>query len=104
MKGKFVKGKKDDEWYLIIEGSIDVLRGFLNVFKSIRDKIENANDDVVEYDRNCMKIKFISNDDLPVDKTVDLHLITIVVRAIFAQNGKYYLQLFLDDALYDEAI
>ena len=104
MKGKFVKGKKDDEWYLIIEGSIDVLRGFLNVFKSIRDKIENVNDDVVEYDRNCMKIKFISNDDLPVDKTVDLHLITIVVRAIFAQNGKYYLQLFLDDALYDEAI
>ena len=104
MKSKFVKGKKDDEWYLIIEGSIDVLRGFLNVFKSIRDKIENVNDDVVEYDRNCMKIKFISNDDLPVDKTVDLHLITIVVRAIFAQNGKYYLQLFLDDALYDEAI
>ena len=104
MKGKFVKGKKDDEWYLVIEGSIDVLRGFLNVFKSIRDKIENVNDDVVEYDRNCMKIKFISNDDLPVDKTVDLHLITIVIRAIFAQNGKYYPQLFLDDAIYDEAI
>ena len=104
MKGKFAKGKKDNEWYLITEGSIDMLRGFLNVFKSIRDKIENVNDDVVEYDRNCMKIKFISNDDLPVDKTVDLHLITIVVRAIFAQNGKYYLQLFLDDALYDEAI
>ena len=104
MKGKFVKGKKDDEWYLIIEGSIDVLRGFLNVFKSIRDKIENVNDDVVEYDRNCMKIKFISNDDLPVDKTVDLHLITIVIRAIFAQNGKYYPQLFLDDAIYDKAI
>ena len=104
MKGKFVKGKKDDEWYLIIEGSIDVLRGFLNVFKSIRDKIENVNDDVVEYDRNCMKIKFISNDDLLVDKTVDLHLITIVIRAIFAQNGKYYPQLFLDDGLYDKAI
>ena len=104
MKGKFVKGKKDDEWYLIIEGSIDVLRGFLNVFKSIRDKIENVNDDVVEYDRNCMKIKFISNDDLLVDKTVDLHLITIVIRAIFAQNGKYYPQLFLDDEIYDEAI
>ena len=104
MKGKFGKGKKDDEWYLIIEGSIDVLRGFLNVFKSIRDKIENVNDDVVEYDRNCMKIKFISNDDLSVDKTVDLHLITIVIRGIFAQNGKYYPQLFLDDGLYDKAI
>ena len=81
-----------------------MLRGFLNVFKSIRDKIENVNDDVVEYDGNCMKIKFISNDDLPVDKTVDLHLITIVIRAIFAQNGKCYPQLFLDDGLYDKAI
>ena len=51
-----------------------------------------------------MKIKFISNGNLPVDKTVDLHLIIIVIRAIFAQNGKYYPQLFLDDGLYDKAI
>ena len=40
MKGKFAKGKKGDEWYLIIEGSIDVLRGFLNVLKALEIKLK----------------------------------------------------------------
>ena len=47
-----------------------------------------------------MKIRFESNNILPVDKDVNIHLATIVIRAIFAQDGKYYPQLFLDDGLY----
>ena len=30
-----------------------------------------------------MKIKFKSNDDLPLKKTVELHAMIIVVRAVF---------------------
>ena len=48
-----------------------------------------------------MKIKFESNNIFPTDKDVNIHLATIVIRTIFAQNGKYYLQLFLDDGLYE---
>ena len=44
-----------------------------------------------------MKIKFESNNILPVDKDVYIHMTTIIIRAIFAQDGKYYPQLFLDD-------
>ena len=47
-----------------------------------------------------MKIKLESNNILPADKDVNIHLATIMIRCIFAQHGKYYPQLFLDDELY----
>ena len=48
-----------------------------------------------------MKIKFESNDNLPIDNIVNMHQVTIIIRRAFAQNGKFYPQLFLDDALYE---
>ena len=42
-----------------------------------------------------MKIKFNSDDELPVNKTIEISTITIVV------NNKYYPQVFLDECLYE---
>ena len=47
-----------------------------------------------------MKIKLNSDDELPLNKTVQIPTITMVVRAIFLENNKYYLQVFLDECLY----
>ena len=47
-----------------------------------------------------MKIKFDSDDDLPLNKTKEIHNVTIVVRAVFHENKKYYPQVFLDECLY----
>ena len=44
-----------------------------------------------------MRIKFESNDNLPTDNVVNIHLATIITRSVFAQNGKFYPELFLDD-------
>ena len=46
-----------------------------------------------------MKIKFESNNIFPGDKDVNIHLATILIRAIFAKDDKYYPQLFSDDGL-----
>ena len=48
-----------------------------------------------------MKIKFNADDDLPLNKPLKLHLLTIIVRGIFKENGKFYPQLYLDDCLYE---
>ena len=50
--------------------------------------------------KDYMKMKFESNDNLPTDKAVNIHLATIIIRSVFPQNGKFYPQLFLDDGLY----
>ena len=41
-----------------------------------------------------MKMKFESNDNLPIDNIVNMHQVTIIIRSAFAQNGKFYPQLF----------
>ena len=47
------------------------------------------------------KIRFESNDDLPLNKPIKLRLLTIIIRSVFSEDDKFYPQLFLDDALYD---
>ena len=46
-----------------------------------------------------MKIKFNSDDDLPLNKPLKFHLMTITIRSVFEEDGKLYPQVFLDDAL-----
>ena len=41
-----------------------------------------------------MKIKFNSDDDLPLKKTLELDNIITVVTSVFYDNIKYYLQFF----------
>ena len=47
-----------------------------------------------------MKIKFNSDNNLPLNKPLKFHMITITIRSVFEEDGKLYLQVFLDDALY----
>ena len=85
----------------MIFGDADVLRKFANIWKSIRAKIEENTGGIVQYDKDYLKIKFETNDNLPTDNIVNKYLVTIIIRSVFAQNGKFYRQLFLDDALYN---
>ena len=44
-----------------------------------------------------MKIKFNSDDELPLNKTIKSPSLAIVVRAVFHENNKYYPQVFSDE-------
>ena len=48
-----------------------------------------------------MKIKFDSDDDLPLNKILKFRILTIVIRNIFEKDGKYYPGIYLDDCLYE---
>ena len=48
-----------------------------------------------------MKIKFNSDDNLPLNKPLKFHIMVIIIRSVFEKDGKLYLQVFLDDALYE---
>ena len=52
-----------------------------------------------DYDKKYIKIKLDSDDKLPIDKTIEIPVMVIVVRAIFYENNKYYQQDFLDECL-----
>ena len=48
-----------------------------------------------------MKIKFNSDDDIPLNKVLNFRNLTIVIRSVFENDGKYYPQIYLDNALVD---
>ena len=48
-----------------------------------------------------MKIRFNPDDNLPLNKSLKFHMMTITIRPVFEEDGKLYPQDFLDDALYE---
>ena len=48
-----------------------------------------------------MKIKFNSDDDLPLNKPLKFHVMTLIIRSVFEEDGKFYTQRFLDGTLYE---
>ena len=57
--------------------------------------------DKCDYGKNYMKIKFNSDDDLPLNKPLKFYLMTITIRSVFEEDGKLYPQVFLDDTSYE---
>ena len=52
------------------------------------------------FDEKDMKIKFNSDNDLPLKRTLEFHNIIIAVRSVFHGDNKYYQQIFPDKFLY----
>ena len=48
-----------------------------------------------------MKIKFNSDDDIPLNEVLNFPTITVIIRNTFEKDGKYYSQSFLDECLYE---
>ena len=66
----------------------------------IRDLIRSITKNLHDYDEESIKIKFNSDGELTLNKTIEVSSIIIVVRTIFLENKKYYSQAFLDERLY----
>ena len=48
-----------------------------------------------------MKIRFNSDDKLPLNQTLKLYNMAIVVRSVFEEDGKFYLQVLLYECAYE---
>ena len=46
------------------------------------------------------KIKFLTDDDIPLNKMIYFSTITVIIRLVPEKNEVYYLQAHLDDCLY----
>ena len=48
-----------------------------------------------------MKIKFVTDENLPLNKLLKLHMLTRIVRSVFEEDGKLYPQIYLDECLHE---
>ena len=80
----------------------EVCKKYIQLWDGIKNEVETKNGGKKgEYGNNFMKIKFNTDDNLPSNKPLKLHLLAIIVRCIFEEDGKFYPQLYLDDCLYE---
>ena len=79
----------------------ELLKKYNDVFNGIRDKIKKISGDECDHEKDYMKIKFNSDDDLPLNKQLKFHNMIITIRSVFEEDGKLYPQVFLDDTLYE---
>ena len=97
--------EKNGNKYLNItltDSNNDVSIKHAEIWNGIKNQIKKINNDsVVEYNKDYMKIKFDSDDNLPLNKVLKFHAVIIIIRSVFERDGKYYRQIFLDDALVD---
>ena len=93
--------------YLVFDSTNEnkeLLKKYNDVFNGIIDKIKKISNNECDYEKDYMKIKFNSDDDLPLNKPLKFHLMTITIRSVFEEDGKLYPQIFLDDTLYELSI
>ena len=80
--------------------SKEKIKKYEELWSEIRDLIRSITKNSDDYDEKYMKIKFNSDDQLSINKTIEIPTMTTVVRAVFHKNNKYYPQVLLDECLY----
>ena len=99
----YIEGKNGNK-YLIFDSTDEnkeILKKYSDVWDGIKDKIEEVSSGEYDYEKDYMKIKLSSDDDLPLNKPLKFHNMTIIIRSVFEEDGKLYPQVFLDDTLYE---
>ena len=68
----------------------EVLKKYNELWDGIKDDIETINDGKVgEYDKDFIKNKFDTDDDLPLNKPLTIPTMIIVVRCILKMNVNF---------------
>ena len=66
----------------------------------IRDLFRSVTKISNDYDKKYIKIKFNSDDELSLNRTIEVSIKIIVARVVFHESNKYYPKVFLDECLY----
>ena len=92
-----ISEKKGVNKYLIFDSTDEnkeLLKKYNDVWNGIRDKIKEVSSGECDYEKDSMKIKFNSEDDLPLNKPLKFHNMTIIVRSVFEEDGKFTCRFF----------
>ena len=83
--------------YLVFDSTNEnrrVFKKYTELWDGIKNEIKTINDGKEgEYGKDFMKNKFDKDDNLPLNKQLKPHMLTIIVRCVFEEDGKFYPQL-----------
>ena len=74
--------------------SKEIIKKYEELWSKIKNQIKAITNNSNDYDEKYIKIKFNSDDDLSLNKTLGLYNMKIVVKAVFHKDHKYYPHVF----------
>ena len=85
--------KKGLSKYMVFDSTDEnkeLLKKYSDVFNGIMSKIREIDDDWLEYAKDYMKIRFSSDDNLPLNKPLQFYNMTVTIRCVFSEDNKLY--------------
>ena len=100
--GGYIEEKGSNKYLMFdsTDENKELLKKYNDVFNGLVDKIKKIDDDWLEYTKDYTKIKFNSDDNLPLNKPLKFYQMTITIRCVISEDNKLYPQVFLDEGLY----
>ena len=90
--------EKNGEKYLILDST----EKYEEVFSGIKSEIETINDGKeLFYEENYSRIEVNTDDDIPLNKPLKFPKLTIIIRCVLQNDETLYLQIYLDECLYE---
>ena len=90
--------EKNGEKYLIIDST----GKYEEVFSGIIPEIKTLNGGKeLFYEKNHEKNGVNTDYDLPLNKALKFHTLTIIIRCVLQKGEKLYPQIYLDECLYE---
>ena len=90
--------EKNGEKYLIL----DLTEKCEEVFSGIISEIKTLNGGKEQFhEKNYAKTGINTDDNLPLNKQLRFPVLTIIIRCVLQKDEKLYLQIYLDECLYE---
>ena len=89
-----------DRYSVIDLSNKDVLNVFDDIFNFISNKINKIDGD----DKNVygyIRLKFNSDVDLPLDKLIKFHTLTVIVACVIRTANKLYSEIYVDEGIFE---
>ena len=91
--------EKNGNKYLVFDDSVNEKKGLLkkytDVCHGIKSEIKAINGGREnDYGKDYMKIKFNSKDDLPLNKRLKFHAMTIIIRSVLKKTVNFIRKVF----------
>ena len=74
----------------------DTLENYKELGDTIRKEISRISEEVKIFDlKDLVKIEFKSDDKAPLDKIINIHMCTIIIKSLFKIDGMFYPEIYL---------
>ena len=96
------KIESSSDCYLVIDlSNKDVLNVFDGMFNFISNKINKIDDGDDKNVYDYIRLKFSSDVDLPLDKLIKFHILTVIVACVICKGNKFYPEIYVDEGIYE---